>query len=96
MSSPVQSISLYTPSPVPQPRIALALEAFLDWAQAALAARRERLASQAARQQFERDMAAARREAASWMRDDPRMGADLLAAIDRQEAAFLPEGRIAR
>lgn len=96
MSSPVQTISLYAPSPVPQPRIALALGAFLDWAQAALAARRERLAIQTARQQFERELAAARLQAHEWMREDPRMAADLLAAIDRHEAAFLPEGKIAR
>jgi len=96
MTTAVHHVYVYAPAAAVRPRIVEAIEQLIDAGSAALRARRARLAAEREREQFARDVQAARREAYAWMRDDARMGADLLAAIDRHEAMFLPQGSIAR
>jgi hypothetical protein len=96
MNTAVHHIDVYAPAAAVRPRIIEAIEQLIDIGSDALRAHHARAAAKRERQQFARDVLAARREAYAWMREDPRMGADLLAAIDRQEAMFLPAGSIAR
>lgn len=96
MSAQVHTMDVYAPEAEVRPRIIGAVEMLIDSATAALAEHREHVRVQQEQEQFARDAEAARREAYAWMRDDPRMGADLLAAVDRQEAMFLSDGAIAR
>lgn len=96
MSAEVLHIDVVGPASQPHPRIVEAVEQIVDSVSEALAARRERLATQKAQEQLRHDIEAARCEAYALMRDDPRMGADLLAAVDRHEAMFLSDGAIAR
>lgn len=96
MSAQVHSVNVYAPSSPINPRIVEAVEILIDYAIRAVVVLRQRRAAARAERQLQRDVRTARREAYAWMRDDPRMGADLLAAIDRHEAMFLSEGSIAR